>query len=107
MISELFKLEHLLAKTARFRSTFADLFMLTELNFLGRKCAELALYGHVFSRFVLFLFIFGDDLAALSAFVILARTLDLVHPKLGRIDHAFAVAAFLLLHLFFNHIINF
>lgn len=103
MVCELFKLKRLLAETTRFRSTFANLFMLAELSFLGRKSAKLALHRHMFCRFVLLLFFFGDDLPAFLTFVVHARTLDLVHSVFGNINHSFAVVAFLLFRLFFDH----
>lgn len=103
MVCELFKLKRLLAKTTRFGSTFANLFMLAELSFLGLKSAKLALYRHMFRRFVLLLFFFGDDLPTFLTFVVHACTLNLVHLVFGEIDHSFTVVAFLLFRLFFNH----
>jgi phosphatidylserine synthase len=93
VVNPTFDFENLFAVFAGLRTQLTSFLMVSKFQFAGFKTAVLALNFHMCFFFVIFLISLCNDHSTLSALVIDARALNLVHAELTRLDVAFTVLA--------------
>ena len=103
VIKQLFNRKQFVTVFANLWPQLAVVFMVPELRCQLTELAVLARNHFMRSRFMLVFISLRNDFSTNLAFVVAARTPDVVHPEFRGIDHAFTCGAFFLLFCLLNH----
>ena len=103
VIKQLFNRKQFVTVFANLRPQLAVVFMVPELRCQLTELAVLARNHFMRSRFMLVFISLRNDFSTNLAFVVAARTPDVVHPEFRGIDHSFTCGTFLLLFCLLNH----